>query len=180
MVVNKLSQRRLAAAIGVESGTFTKYFRGAVDPYKIGLAIQAALATQLGVTLDALVQYYSTGEYLSGVSPEAVESWIRSEAGQEDLPVLLSALQEAGQRWCASDRRIAAAALSPYEWPAEVVDRSGLPIHVLEGLGIHAESLNRLIDAGEIDDDLVKGFAVLLKAEPEEVRAAFEERVPLG
>jgi hypothetical protein len=31
MVVNHFSQRRLAAAIGVESGTFTKYFQGRID-----------------------------------------------------------------------------------------------------------------------------------------------------
>jgi hypothetical protein len=184
MVTRKLSQRRMAAAIGVESGTFTKYLRGTVDPAKVGSAIQEALARQLGVTLDSLMSFYRGGTYLSGVSVSQIESWIRSEAGQQDLLVLLDALSEAGRRWggaCigASDRS-QEPRLAPYEWPAQVVDQSGLNEAILERLGITPERLDALIEQGEIADELVDGFALLLKADAGSVREAFEARLPLG
>jgi len=184
MVTRKLSQRRMAAAIGVESGTFTKYLRGTVDPIKVGSAIQEALARQLGVTLDSLMSFYRGGTYLSGVSVSQIESWIRSEAGQQDLLVLLDALSEAGRRWggaCvgASDRD-REPRLAPYEWPAQVVDGSGLSEAILGRLGITLERLDALIEKGEIADELVEGFALLLKADADSVREAFEARLPLG
>lgn len=182
MVLRKLSQRRMAAAIGVESGTFTKYLRGTVDPYKVGTAIQSALSKQLGVTLDSLMSFYRGGVYLSGVSVSQIESWIRSEAGQQDLLVLLDALGEAGRRWggaCAGSEK-QAPGLAIYEWPAQVVDESGLSEAILERLGITPERLNSLIEMGEIADELVEGFALLLKASPDSVREAFEDRLPLG
>ena len=181
MVVGGLSQRKLAAAIGVESGTFTKYLKGNVDPHKVGTAIQAALARQLGVTLDALMAFYDEGLYLSGVDVDQVESWIRSEAGQEDLPALLEALQTAGRRWCPrAPSSPDEPGLAPYEWPAQVVDRSGMDQAILDRLGIRAERLDDLIERGEIDDELVEGFALLLKTDPAAVREAFAARVPLG
>lgn len=181
MVLGNLSQRKLASAIGVESGTFTKYLRGTVDPFKVGSAIQAALARQLGVTLDALMAFYESGAYLSGVDVDQVESWIRSEAGQEDLPRLLESLQGATQRWaCASCQEAATARLEPYEWPAEVVDGSGMSAEILERLGIRESALDALIERGEIDEELVEGFALLLKTSPASVREAFEARMPLG
>jgi transcriptional regulator with XRE-family HTH domain len=181
MVQGGLSQRKLAAAMGVESGTFTKYLRGNVDPHKVGTAIQASLAKQLGVTLDALVAFYDEGLYLSGVDVDQVETWIRSEAGQEDLNVLLEALQAANQRWYAPTCPHAhTQALAPYEWPAQVVDESGLNSAILDRLGIRPEALDDLIERGEIDDELVEGFALLLKTSPAAVREAFEARMPLG
>lgn len=181
MVTRRLSQRRLAAAIGVESGTFTKYLRGTVDPFKVGTAIQAALAQQLGVTLDSLMSYYRGGTYLSGVSVSQIESWIRSEAGQQDLLVLLDALGEAGRRWggaCVGGQP--QSTLPEYEWPARVVDQSGLNEAILERLGVTPERLEALIERGEIADELVEGFSLLLRSEPEAVREAFEARMPLG
>lgn len=181
MILGSLSQRKLAAAIGVESGTFTKYLRGHVDPFKVGTAIQAALARQLGVTLDALLAFYEEGVYLSGVDADQVESWIRSEAGQEDLVQLLEALREAGQRWGAPPcGHPPAQRLAAYEWPAQVVDESGLNPAILERLGIREAALDALIERGEIDEALVEGFALLLKTTPAAVREAFEARMPLG
>ncbi len=99
MVAGRLSQRQLCERIGITIGSLTKYLRGAVAPLRVGTGIQAALAKELGVTLDALVAYYVHGHYVTEVSVEAVESWIRSEAGQEDLPRLMASLTDAGQRW---------------------------------------------------------------------------------
>ncbi len=180
MVLTGLSQRRLATAIGVESGTFTKYLRGTVDPWKVGSRIQARLAEQLGVTLDALMTYYEVGAYLSGVDINQVESWIRSEAGQENLTQLLEAMREASLRWLeVENSHPKAPKLTPYEWPAEVVEKCGLDEAILEKLGISGKALQALIDEGVIDDALVSGFALVLKVPADSVRSAFEKRLPL-
>ena len=185
MVVNNLSQRKLASAIGVESGTFTKYLKGRVDPSKIGAAIQWRLAKSLGVSFDALMGFYEDGHYLSGVSASDVESWIRSEAGQEDLPELLEALREAGQRWVkgVSSRpggHGCPPALVPFEWPGLMIDRLGLPESLLERMGVTTDALDALMEKGEFDDRLVGGFALATGLPEGSVREAFESRVPIA
>ena len=45
LIANKYSQRELCEALGITIGTLTKYLRGAVDPYKVGVAIMRNLAT---------------------------------------------------------------------------------------------------------------------------------------
>ena len=94
LVANKYSQRELCDALGITIGTLTKYLRGAVDPSKVGVAIMRKLAAELGFTTNTLLDYFETGEYRSNLSIDDVASWIRSEAGQQDLPELLMALQE--------------------------------------------------------------------------------------
>jgi len=94
LVANKYSQRELCEALGITIGTLTKYLRGSVDPSKVGVAIMRKLAGELGFTTNALIDYFETGEYRSTLSIDDVASWIRSEAGQQDLPELLMALQE--------------------------------------------------------------------------------------
>lgn len=94
LVANKYSQRELCDALGITIGTLTKYLRGAVDPSKVGVAIMRKLAAELGFTTNTLLDYFETGEYRSNLSIDDVASWIRSEAGQKDLPELLMALQE--------------------------------------------------------------------------------------
>ena len=94
LVANKYSQRELCDALGITIGTLTKYLRGSVDPSKVGVAIMRKLARELGFTTNTLLDYFETGEYRSMLSIDDVASWIRSEAGQQDLPALLMALQE--------------------------------------------------------------------------------------
>ena len=89
LALNNYSQRELSERIGITIGTMTKYLKQVVPPFKVGLGIQRLLAKELGVTMDALVAYYETGEYLTGVSLTDVERWIRSSAGQQDLPSLM-------------------------------------------------------------------------------------------
>lgn len=96
MLSNRLSQRALSERIGIKIGTLTKYLRGEVHPMKVGVGIQARLAEALGVTLDALLAYYRYGEYITAVSLDDVESWIRSDAGQQDLPVLMARCRSQG------------------------------------------------------------------------------------
>ena len=94
LIANKYSQRELCEALGITIGTLTKYLRGSVDPSKVGVAIMRKLARELGLTTNALLDYFESGEYRSNLSIDDVASWIRSEAGQKDLPELLMALQE--------------------------------------------------------------------------------------
>lgn len=94
LVANKYSQRELCEALGITIGTLTKYLRGSVDPSKVGVAIMRKLAAELGFTTNTLLDYFETGEYRSMLSIDDVASWIRSQAGQQDLPTLLMALQE--------------------------------------------------------------------------------------
>ena len=98
LIANKYSQRELCEALGITIGTLTKYLRGAVDPSKVGVAIMRNLAKELGFTTNTLLGYYETGEYQSSLTIDDVASWIRSEAGNSDLPTLLAAASEASQR----------------------------------------------------------------------------------
>lgn len=180
LVVNGFSQRKLAAEMGVESGTFTKYMKGLVDPIRVGAGIQAALAKTLGVTVDSLLAYYDSGHYLNQLNAEAVESWIRSEAGQEDLPELLQALMEAGDRWLKKPKKQPAAAIAPFSWPREEIEALGLPEPALEKLGIRMDAIERLGSEGTVDEALVEGFALLLHVDARAVRQAFEKRRPLS
>lgn len=98
LVVNKYSQRELCAVLGITIGTLTKYLRGAVNPNNVGVSKIRALAKELGITTNSLLDYYDTGEYRSELTIDDVASWIRSSAGQEDLPQLLAAASEASMR----------------------------------------------------------------------------------
>ena len=98
LVANKYSQRELCEALGITIGTLTKYLRGAVDPSKVGVAIMRNLAKELGFTTNTLLSYFETGEYQSSLTIDDVASWIRSEAGNLDLPVLLSAMSHSTEK----------------------------------------------------------------------------------
>lgn len=185
MVVNDCSQRRLATIIGVESGTFTKYFQGKVDPLKVGTGIQSALAAALGVTIDSLVAFYNFGTYLSGVSLDEVMTWISREARQQHVAKLLSALQvtvercqEAGERWELMDITFPTT-LSPFNWPLEQIEQLKLAPDLLVRMGVTPEALQRLVEEGEITENLVSGFALATGFDEDSVRLAFQERQPV-
>lgn len=98
LIANKYSQRELCDALGITIGTLTKYLRGSVDPSKVGVAIMRKLAYELGLTTNALMDYFDSGEYHSELTIDDVASWIRSEAGQLDLPVLLTAMSQSTEK----------------------------------------------------------------------------------
>jgi len=179
-VVHRASQRRLCDLLGITIGTLTKYFRGEVLPTKVGLGIQACLADVLGVTLDALMNYYQTGEYATAVSLDEVESWIRSEAGQQDLPALMASLQAAGQRWVdEGGPEPLATKVERWDWPITEVRDSGVSDRFREKIGLSDEALERLCAKGEYDEDLIEAFSVACNYEVEAVREAFEQRKPI-
>jgi hypothetical protein len=177
MAVKDCSQRRLAALMGVESGTFTKYYQGRVDPFKIGTGIQKALATVLGVTVDSLIQYYESGSYCSGVGAVEVRTWISSEADRSDLVEILAALQSAGERW--QELSVALPSqLAPFPWPQELIEQLELPPALRERMGVGAAALEVLVQKGEYDEYLVNGFALATGLSADVVRSAFQERRP--
>lgn len=188
MVVNKFSQRALASFCGVTIGAITKYLRGEVAPENTSFGVQLHLARALGVTVDSLWRYYDTGEYASGLSVDDVESWLRSESGQEDLPVLMDSLQQAGKRWLQDKGHCYEAAsevdekgeeVVRYLWPREELETAGISGRMLERLGLTEEVLDAL-ERGEYGDEVVEAFSVACNYEEEAVREAFSKRMPIG
>lgn len=169
------SQRDLCERLDVRIGTLTKYLNGDVAPLRVGVAIQAALARVLGVTTDALLAYYCEGAYATDLDCAAVESWIRREASAEDLPVLMAALQEAGQRWLARP-----AAPAPYLWPIEELRDAGISERFRQRLGLTDEALKRLAHSGDFDEELAEAFSVACNYELPAVLEAFRNRAPVA
>ena len=182
MAVHGLSQRDLSARIGVRIGTMTKYLRGDVAPLRVGVGIQAALAAVLGVTTDALLAYYRTGEYATAIDVDDVTSWIRSDARQGDLPALMAALQEAGVRWTqeALPPEEVPLTLAPFVWPIEELKGAGISDRFRERLGLTDEALKRLATTGEFDEDLAEAFSVACNYELPAVLEAFRNRKPIA
>lgn len=187
MVVNKFSQRALASYCGVTIGAITKYLRGEVEPENTSFGVQRHLARALGVTVDSLWSYYETGEYSSGVTVKDIESWLRSEAGQEDLPVLMDSLQEAGTRWLKQKGKGGQChEASPevvesvrYQWPREELEAAEVSERMLQRLGLTEEVLDAL-ERGEFDEEVVEAFSVACNYEEDAVREAFKERRPIS
>lgn len=180
LVSNGFSQRDLCHELGISIGTMTKYLRGAVPPLRVGTGIQCRLARQLGVTLDALVSYYESGQYVTNVSVDDVASWIRSDAGQRDLPRIMASLEDAGKRWLIGcdtcNTRDSPSQPKRYDWPKEELDRLEIPEKVRQRLGLTDEALERLATKGEYDQEMVECFAALIGLPPERVERAFKDR----
>jgi transcriptional regulator with XRE-family HTH domain len=173
LISNGFSQRDLCERLGISVGTLTKYLRGAVAPMRVGLGIQKGLADQLGVTIDALVAYYVEGAYATAVTLDDVASWIRSDAGQTDLPQIMASLQEAGQRWIGSS---SAKPADRYDWPKQELDRLKIPAAVRERLGLTDRALETLATGGGHSEDMAEGFAALIGVSTERAKKAFEAR----
>ena len=88
----KISQRDLCKELDITIGTMTKYLRGEVNPFDVKTRITRNLARFLKKTPEALYNFYENGEYTDEINIDSVESWIRSQAAQEDLPRLLDSL----------------------------------------------------------------------------------------
>lgn len=177
-VANHYTQRQLCAQLGITIGTMTKYLRGAVNPDRVATEIQAALAKQVGVTLDSLIAYYETGEYKSSLTVEDIVSFINSEVGQAEMPKLLAAMTNAAGKMSAP---AAAEEKQPakYTWPAEALNQKGVSQTMLNRLGLDQEALERLAD-GIYDDDIVEGFAMAMQLPEEAVVKAFAAKEPVA
>jgi transcriptional regulator with XRE-family HTH domain len=180
MVASHATQRDLAERLGVSVGTITKYLGGSVPPLNVCLEIQYELALALGVTLDALYHYYRSGEYVTQVTIEEVSSWIRSDAGQDCLPVLMNCLAEASQRWTLQVSPPAAPeAPQIWEWPLKELESMELTSRMRDMLTLTPARVQALVERGDFDDDLVNGFALACNYQVDAVRESFEARKPI-
>lgn len=179
MVRNRLSERRLATELGITIGTTQKYFRFKVLPFKVATGINRELARLLGITLDALVTFYETGEFRNALSFEEVASWLRSDAGVEHLAPVLEAMSDLSKRatQCGGADE-AAAALAPlrYTWPLEELEHAKVSPALRQRMGLTDEALETLVETGAFTDELVEAFSVAVNLDEEAVREAFTNR----
>ena len=82
-VKKQLSQRDLAKLLGITIGTVTKYLRGEVDPLNVGSGIQKNLASCLSMSLDSLMNFYSSGEIKSDLNADEGSSWIKENSKKD-------------------------------------------------------------------------------------------------
>ena len=102
----KVSQRDLCQLMGITIGTMTKYMRGEVDPRDIRTRITFNLSKVLKITPEALYNYFETGKQTTTISVDQVQSWIRSECGQEDLPLILESLAFSQKKVASGERKV--------------------------------------------------------------------------
>jgi len=178
LALKDYSQRELGERLGVTIGTMTKYLRQVVHPFKVGLGIQRSLARELGVSLDALVTYYESGEYQTGLTLNDVEGWIRSSAGQGDLPAIMKSMHEAALR--AVEAETSGEPPRPvYDWPIEELRRVQVSDAMRERLGLTDEALRQLAVEGVFDGEMVEAFALVTGRAKDAVHQAFTRQEPL-
>lgn len=174
MVRNKLSERRLAAELGITIGTTQKYFRYRVHPLKVATGINRELARLLGITLDALVAFYETGEFRNAVSLQEVSAWLRSEAGAEHMAPMLEAMSELGRKL------VGRSALPRYDWPMRELNQAEVSPALRRRMGLTDDALERLAVSGEFTDELVEAFSVAVNLDETAVREAFRTRTAVA
>lgn len=179
MIRNRLSERRLATELGITIGTTQKYFRFRVLPLKVATGINRQLARLLGITLDALICFYETGEFRNALSFDEVASWLRSDAGVEHLAPVLEAMSDLSKRatQCGgADEAAAALAPSRYTWPLEELEHAKVSPALRQRMGLTDEALETLVETGAFTDELVEAFSVAVNLDEEAVREAFTNR----
>lgn len=170
MAANHWSERQLAKQLHITIGTTHKYFRSGVHPLRVATEINRNLARVLGITLDALVHFYETGEYENQLSFNEVISWVRSSAGMEHIGPILEAMSSA------TNKKSDLAGMEPYTWPREELDQAEVPQRLRERMGLTQEVLDGLEKHGVFDDELVEAFSVATNLEEDAVRDAFTKR----
>jgi hypothetical protein len=175
--VERQSERSLASELGIQIGTTQKYMRREVNPLKVGTGINLKLATLLGVSLDSLCSYYLTGEYQNNLSINQIESWIRTEAGFQDIPLIHRAVADALDRLPDVSPRQSVGPL-PYLWPRQKLEECEMSKWRRNKLGMTDERVERLVSIGEYDDELIAAFADEFNLTDESVREAFAKRQP--
>ena len=174
----ELSQRDLCAKLGCTIGSLSKYLRGEVEPTKVGFEIQCKLANVLGHSVDALNRYYTTGEWTSDTSIKTVLSWIRSDAGQADLPAILDSMQAMATRTSSADQGSDSDS-KDYLWPLTEIRQAEVSDKMRKKLGLSDDRLWKLAKEGKFDEDLVEAFSLACDYQEDAVREAFTKREPI-
>jgi transcriptional regulator with XRE-family HTH domain len=175
----ELSQRDLCKKLGVTIGSLSKYLRGEVAPDKVGFGVQCKLASTMGHTVDTLMRFYETGEWSSDTRLSDVVDWIRSEAGQSDLPALLESMQIMTNRSLDVSNDAETSAKPDYLWPLTELKSAEVSDKMRNKLGLTDEALWALAKDGTFDDELVEAFSLACDYEEEAVREAFTNRTPV-
>jgi transcriptional regulator with XRE-family HTH domain len=175
MVRNRLSERRLATELGITIGTTQKYFRFRVQPLKVATGINRQLARLLGITLDALVSFYETGEFRNALSFDEVASWLRSDAGIEHLAPVLEAMSDLSKKATSCG---GAPELPParYTWPLEELEQAKVSPALRQRMGLTEGALEALATEGVFTDELVEAFSIAVNLDEGAVREAFAAR----
>jgi len=82
-ITKGLSQRDLCKKLEITIGTLSKYFRGLVDPLDVKSGIQKNLASSLSISLDSLIDFYSSGKMTSNLNADQVSSWIKENSKKD-------------------------------------------------------------------------------------------------
>lgn len=182
MAQRGLSERALAREMGITLGTTQKYFTYQVLPGRMSTEVTARLAALLGVTVDALLRFFETGDYGSSIGWREVESWLRSSASSEHLAKMFEALTAAAQSGRLGGAPVPEgepAPPPPYEWPILALAEAGISDALRERMGLSDDRLRALAVEGVFDDELVEAFSVATNIEADAVRDAFMQRQPV-
>jgi len=124
------------------------------------------------------VTYYESGEYQTGLTLNDVEGWIRSSAGQGDLPAIMKSMHEAALR--AVEAETSGEPPRPvYDWPIEELRRVQVSDAMRERLGLTDEALRQLAVEGVFDGEMVEAFALVTGRAKDAVHQAFTRQEPL-
>ena len=177
----ELSQRDLCKKLGVTIGSLSKYLRGEVSPGKVGFDVQCKLAGVMGHTVDTLQRYYVTGEWSSETQLQDVVDWIRSDAGQEDLPAILESMSAmTAQTAGASPSSDSNKSKQDYLWPLQELKSAEVSDKMRKKLGLTDDALWALAKDGTFDDDLVEAFSLACDYEEDAVREAFTKKAAIA
>jgi hypothetical protein len=139
----------------------------------------AKLAALAGVTVDALLRFFDSGELDSGIGRAEVETWIRSSASSEHLGWMFDALSAAAHSGLMQPAPPAPPALAVYDWPILALQQRGVTDKWRERMGLSDDVLKALAVDGVFDEELVDAFAFAMGGlDADLVRQAFTNRVP--
>ena len=164
-----ISLRALCEMLDIQSGTMTKYTKAEIDPWSTKAKIQGLLAEALGVSFDALMNFYTTGEFVAGVTLSSVESWISQEAAPEDSAKILKALAAMHERSTVKTTEL-------YSWPRQVLETSPFDRSTLEVKGVTDEKISAVERGGDDDGTMARVIAHILNKSQEEVSEVLAQR----
>ena len=82
-ITKGLSQRDLCKKLEITIGTLSKYLRGLVDPLDVKSGIQKNLASSLSISLDSLIDFYSSGKMTSNLNPNQISYRIKENSKKD-------------------------------------------------------------------------------------------------
>ena len=91
----QVSQRALCRELDITIGTLTKYLRGETDPFNVQSRINKKLASKRKMSLDSLLEFYSTGKLKTDLKADEVFAWVK-ETSKKDPSKIFELIMEIG------------------------------------------------------------------------------------